>query len=91
MYASEAIEPPATNTQKNNSSGNWTTEILQQANQLGIGPMGLGGKTSLLGVKIGCLNRHPASFFVTVSYMCWAYRRQGARFHPNGQIEEWLY
>ena len=66
-------------------------QILQQANQLGIGPMGLGGKTTLLGVKIGCLNRHPASFFVTVSYMCWAYRRQGARFHPNGQIEEWLY
>lgn len=66
-------------------------QILREANQLGIGPMGFGGKTTLLGVKIGFLNRHPASFFVTVSYMCWAYRRRGARFQPDGQIEEWLY
>ena len=47
------------------------------ANTLGIGPMGFGGKTTLLGCKIGVLNRLPASFFVCISYMCWAYRRQG--------------
>ena len=50
----------------------------RDANKLGIGPMGFGGKTTLMGVKIGVLNRLPASFFVSVSYMCWAYRRQGA-------------
>jgi fumarate hydratase class I len=50
---------------------------LKTANELGIGPMGFGGKTTLLGVKIGVANRVPASYFVSVSYMCWAFRRQG--------------
>jgi fumarate hydratase class I len=50
--------------------------MVEEANQLGIGPMGFGGKTTLLGTKITPLNRLPASFFVSVSYMCWAYRRR---------------
>jgi len=50
--------------------------ILREANSLGIGPMGLGGKTTLLAVKIGARPRVPASFFVTVAYLCWAARRQ---------------
>ena len=50
--------------------------ILREANTLGIGPMGLGGKTTLLAVKIGSRPRVPASFFVTVAYLCWAARRQ---------------
>ncbi len=50
--------------------------VLEQANSLGIGPMGLGGKTTLLGVKIGAMPRLPASFFVTVAYCCWACRRK---------------
>lgn len=50
--------------------------ILRDANSLGIGPMGLGGKTTLLGVKIAARPRVPASFFVTVAYMCWACRRR---------------
>lgn len=50
--------------------------LLREANQLGIGPMGLGGKTTLLGVKVASRTRLPASFFVTVAYMCWACRRQ---------------
>jgi len=50
--------------------------LLKEANSLGIGPMGLGGKTTLLGVKIGARPRVPASFFVTVAYMCWAARRR---------------
>jgi fumarate hydratase class I len=66
-------------------------ECLTEANTLGIGPMGFGGKTTLMGVKIGALNRVPASFFVTVSYMCWAYRRQGAKVSGKGQIQKWLY
>jgi len=49
--------------------------ILKEANSLGIGPMGLGGKTTLLAVKIGARPRLPASFFVTVAYLCWAARR----------------
>jgi len=66
-------------------------DILGTANELGIGPMGFGGKTTLLGVKIGAANRLPASYFVSVSYMCWAFRRQGARLGANGEIEQWLY
>ena len=54
--------------------------ILKEANSLGIGPMGLGGKTTLLGVKIGSRPRVPASFFVTIAYLCWAARRQTMRF-----------
>jgi fumarate hydratase class I len=50
--------------------------ITQEANQLGIGPMGFGGKTTVLGAKILALHRLPASFFVSISYMCWAYRRR---------------
>lgn len=54
--------------------------LLREANSLGIGPMGLGGKTTLLGVKIASRPRVPASFFVTIAYMCWACRRQTATF-----------
>ena len=50
--------------------------LLREANSLGIGPMGLGGKTTLLGVKVAARTRVPASFFVTVAYMCWACRRR---------------
>lgn len=52
------------------------SSLLAKANSLGIGPMGLGGKTTLLGVKIAARPRVPASFFVTVAYMCWAARRR---------------
>jgi fumarate hydratase class I len=51
-------------------------EMLEKANQLGIGPMGLGGKTTLLDLFVTNLNRVPASYFVSISYMCWAFRRQ---------------
>src|ERR1041385_6849912 len=66
-------------------------DIVETANKLGIGPMGFGGKTTLLGTKIGVLNRVPASYFVSVSYMCWAYRRQGVQLDANGKIGKWLY
>ena len=51
-------------------------KVLGEANSLGVGPMGLGGKTTLLGLKIAARPRVPASFFVTVAYMCWALRRR---------------
>ena len=64
--------------------------ILQEANTLGIGPMGLGGNTTLLGVKIGAAGRHPASYFVTVSYSCWATRRFMVELTRQGDILEWM-
>ena len=66
-------------------------DIVDTANKLGIGPMGFGGKTTLLGCKIGVLNRLPASYFVSISYMCWAYRRQGITLDAKGAIANWLY
>ena len=51
-------------------------QLLGEANALGVGPMGLGGATTLLGVKVASRSRVPASFFVTVAYMCWATRRR---------------
>ncbi len=65
--------------------------VMEQANGLGIGPMGFGGSTTILGCKIGYLNRLPASFFVSISYMCWAYRRRGAIIARTGEVETWLY
>jgi fumarate hydratase class I len=50
--------------------------LTDEANQLGVGPMGFGGKTTVLGTKIKGLHRLPASYFVSVAYMCWAYRRR---------------
>jgi len=57
--------------------------LTSEANQLGIGPMGFGGKTTVLGTKITTLNRLPASYFVSVSYMCWAYRRRRMTLQDN--------
>ncbi|MEI7437573.1 MAG: fumarate hydratase, partial [bacterium] len=65
--------------------------LLRESDRLGIGPMGLGGAPTLLGVKVGALSRLPASFFVTVSYMCWAMRRRGVVLAPNGGVRKWLY
>lgn len=66
-------------------------DVLSTANELGIGPMGFGGKTTLLGVKACAVNRVPASYFVSVSYMCWAFRRQGVTLDSAGKILNWLY
>jgi fumarate hydratase class I len=55
-------------------------KLLSEINSLGIGPMGLGGETTVLDVKVASLSRLPASFFVTVAYMCWALRGKTAFF-----------
>jgi fumarate hydratase class I len=65
--------------------------ILHEANALDIGPMGFGGKLTAGCCKIGARNRLPASFFVSVAYMCWAYRRRGVVLDAEGEVVEWLY
>lgn len=62
---------------------NLESRLTQEANQLGIGPMGFGGNTTVLGTKITSLHRLPASYFVSVSYMCWAYRRRRMIYHEG--------
>ncbi|HUK90243.1 MAG TPA: fumarate hydratase, partial [Blastocatellia bacterium] len=66
--------------------------IMAAANTLGIGTMGFGGGVTLIGCKIGALNRLPASFFVSVAYDCWAFRRLGVVLDSaTGAIKRWLY
>ncbi|MEY3283557.1 MAG: hypothetical protein RIR86_1570 [Acidobacteriota bacterium] len=66
--------------------------IVQTSNTLGIGTMGFGGGTTLIGCKIGAINRLPASFFVSVAYDCWAFRRLGVVLDARtGEIKRWLY
>jgi fumarate hydratase class I len=67
-------------------------EIMEEANRIGVGPMGFGGKSSLIGCKVMAANRLPASFFVSVAYDCWAYRRLGVRLDASsGAITKWLF
>lgn len=61
-------------------------KLYSDLNTLGIGPMGFGGETTVLGVKIGAMHRLPASFFVSVSYMCWAYRRHTMTLNAAGEV-----
>jgi fumarate hydratase class I len=66
--------------------------IMESANKLGIGTMGFGGQATLIGCKIGVYNRLPASFFVSVAYDCWAFRRLGAVLDARtGAMKRWLY
>ncbi|TET56659.1 fumarate hydratase [Candidatus Bathyarchaeota archaeon] len=62
-------------------------ELLEAANSTGIGPMGLGGKITVLGVKIDYAVRHPASYPAAVAFNCWAARRATARIYPDGNAE----
>jgi fumarate hydratase class I len=61
--------------------------LTEEANQMGIGPMGFGGQTTVIDTKITGLSRLPASYFVSVSYMCWAYRRR--KMTVSGDVVEY--
>jgi fumarate hydratase class I len=60
--------------------------LLDECNQLGIGPMGFGGKTTVLGVRLGMCHRLPACYFVTVAYMCWACRRSSLEIRKGREV-----
>jgi fumarate hydratase class I len=67
-------------------------QVMATINSLEIGTMGFGGAVSLIGCKIGAINRLPASFFVSVAYDCWAFRRLGVHVDAStGHITRWLY
>jgi fumarate hydratase class I len=62
--------------------------LLEECNELGVGPMGFGGKTTVLGIKIGAYHRLPACYFVSIAYMCWACRRASLHLQGNGACPE---
>jgi len=76
LASKEALFQKMEDTNPNSDLAALEERLTTEANQLGIGPMGFGGKTTVLGTKITALNRLPASYYVTISYMCWAYRRR---------------
>ena len=61
---------------KNSKLNKFENQLVKEINQLKIGPLGLAGKTTALGVKVASDLRHPASFFVGISFGCWALRRK---------------
>ncbi len=76
---------------KNSNLARLEKLVLKDANATGIGPMGFGGSTTLIGVKIGALSRLPACYFVSIAYMCWACRRGGMVMRARrGDILKWL-
>ncbi len=64
------------------------TRLLNEINQLGIGPAGLSGSATAMAVKVGVHARHPATFFVDVAFACWAHRRRRLRFRQGEAVYE---
>jgi fumarate hydratase class I len=60
--------------------------VTNDLNTLGIGPMGYGGNTTALGVHAEEMYRHPASFYVSISYMCWSSRRMVMKIAGTGEV-----
>lgn len=85
--AKKTLLLPLDETNENPTIAQLERELLNAANMTGIGPMGLGGKTTVLGVHIDFAFRHPASYPVVVAFNCWASRRASARIHSDGRVE----
>jgi fumarate hydratase subunit alpha len=78
---------PLSEPNPNSDLANLEKELYEAANSTGIGPMGLGGKFTVLGVKVDYAYRHPASYPVAVAFQCWAARRATARINSDGTVE----
>ncbi len=92
QHAKEQLFRTLDDTNTNEQLAALEDYIMKAANTLNIGTMGFGGGVTLIGCKIGALNRLPASFFVSVAYDCWAFRRLGVVLdQKTGEIKRWLY
>lgn len=85
LASKEALFRDLDDTHEDPTLADLEEEITEQANQLDIGPMGFSGKTTVLGTKVKGLHRLPASYFVSISYMCWAYRRR-RMVYEDGEV-----
>ncbi|MCK4342029.1 MAG: fumarate hydratase [Phycisphaerae bacterium] len=86
IKAKEQLFRPLTDNNPDPELDAMEKQLHQEINELNIGPMGFGGKTTVLGVKMAELHRLPASFFVSIAYMCWADRRKTMTI-KNGNVE----
>ena len=85
--AKKALLRPIDRRNPNPELAKLEEELLEAVNQTGIGPMGLGGKFTVLGVNVDYAARHPASYPAAVAFNCWAARRASARINPDGHVE----
>jgi len=85
--AKKALLRPLNQPNPNPELAKLENELYEAANSTGIGPMGLGGKITVLGAKVDYAHRHPASYPVAVAFQCWAARRATARISSNGAVE----
>jgi fumarate hydratase subunit alpha len=85
--AKAALLKPLNQPNPNPELAKLEEELCEAVNQTGIGPMGLGGKITVLDVKVDFAHRHPASYPVAVAVQCWAARRASARIYPDGTVE----
>src|SRR6187401_821242 len=92
LHAKEQLFRTLDDVNPDRRLGELEASIMSTVNTLEIGAMGFGGNVTLIGCKVGALNRLPASFFVSVAYDCWAYRRLGIRLDAHsGVTKRWLY
>jgi fumarate hydratase class I len=92
LHAKEQLFRSLDDINQNPELAKLESYVMDNANRLGIGTMGFGGTTTLIGCKIGAYNRLPASYFVSVAYECWAFRRLGVVLDAStGKIKRWLY
>jgi fumarate hydratase subunit alpha len=85
--AKAALLKPLNQPNPNPELAKLEQELREAANSTGIGPMGLGGRTTVLDVKVDYAHRHPASYPVAVVVQCWAARKASARIHSDGKVE----
>lgn len=85
--AKKALLRPLNQPNPNPELARLEQELYEAANMTGIGPMGLGGKCTVLGVHVEYAHRHPASYPAAVAFQCWAARRSTARIHADGRVE----
>lgn len=86
LKAKQQLLRPLTDKNTDLALAELEDQIYRDANELSIGPMGFGGRTTVLGVKIGAMHRLPASFFVSIAYMCWANRRASLTADDSGEV-----
>ncbi len=85
--AKASLLRPLDQPNRNSEIAKLEKELYEAANSTGIGPMGLGGNFTVLGVKVDYAHRHPASYPVAVAVQCWAARKASARLHSDGSVE----
>jgi len=84
--AKEQLLRPLHDVNKDPNLRKLEDDLFRDLNKLGIGPMGFGGNTTVLGVKAGYRMRLPACYFVSIAYICWSARRKRMVLHPDGKV-----